>query len=223
VQNRKVLGDRKHLILLYHKLTLQNAQLGLDTSSTEAHLLSFRFTYLKFARQVLFPPRAPMRYSPAMERPGRTFGIGNIGLAWLLFSIAFAVHTCDEAVHDFSGYYNSTVLALYGHFSWFPRIDLTFHAWLTTLVVANLLVLALTPYAFRGVAWLRPLAYILAVIGMASSVGHILATIRGKTVPSVLFESVSPGFYTSPFVLLSSAYLLWSCFSTCRPDVPTSN
>lgn len=145
-----------------------------------------------------------------MRRTPRTLGTRNFGLAWLFFSIAFALHTWDEAIHDFIGYYDATALTLYAHFSWFPRIDVGFHTWLATLVLVNLVLLALTPLAFRNVPWLRPLAYAVAGFGLASGIGHVLVTIRGRTVPSVEFEGVSPGFYTSPLLLLSATYLFLS-------------
>jgi len=145
-----------------------------------------------------------------MRRTLRTLPTGNFGLAWLFFALALALHTWDEAVHDFISYYNSTVLALYSHFSWFPRIDAGFRTWLGTLVLANLVLFALAPLAFRDVTWLRPVAYAIAVFGLANGIGHALVTIRGQTVPSVRIVGVSPGFYTSPLVLLSATFLFFS-------------
>jgi hypothetical protein len=52
--------------------------------------------------------------------------------------------------NDFLSYYNSTVLALYGHFSWFPRMAMQFRTWLAALLVANLVLLVLTPWAYRN-------------------------------------------------------------------------
>jgi hypothetical protein len=138
----------------------------------------------------------------------------GFGLAWLLLSIVFALHVWDEAAHDFLGYYNATVLTLYGHFSWFPRMDMTFREWLIGLLVAIIVCLALTPFAFRNSHRLRPFAYLFAGIQFANGIGHILTTILGGTVPSVRFEGVGPGFYTAPVLLLSSAYLFWRLRAT---------
>lgn len=153
-----------------------------------------------------------------MKRIRRILSARNFGLAWFLFSIAFALHIWEAAVHDFTDYYNATVLTLYGHFSWFPRIAVGFRAWLTTLVLANLLLFALTPLAFRGVPWLRPLGYALTGLALASGIGHVLVTIRGRTVPSVIFEGISPGFYTSLLLLLSATYLFWSLRKGLAPE-----
>ena len=112
----------------------------------------------------------------------------SFGTPWLLLCLAFAMHVWDEAAHDFLSYYNSTVLALYGHFSWFPRMDVQFRTWLGALLVANLVLLVLTPWAYRNARWLRPLAYVFAGIQLLNGTGHILAAIRGRTVSSVQLQ-----------------------------------
>ena len=132
----------------------------------------------------------------------------SFGTPWLLLCLAFALHVWDEAAHDFLSYYNSTVLALYGHFSWFPRMDLQFRTWLAALLVANLVLLALTPWAYRNASWLRPLAYAFAAIQLLNGTGHILVAIRGHTVPSVHFEGPAPGVYTAPLLIVLSVYLI---------------
>ena len=139
---------------------------------------------------------------------------GSYGTAWLLLCLAFALHVWDEAAHDFLSYYNATVLALYGHFSWFPRMDMHFRTWLAALLVANLLLLALTPWAYRNARWLRPLAYVFAGIQLLNGMGHIVAAIRGRTVPSVHFEGPAPGVYTAPLLVVLAAYLIWSLRKT---------
>jgi len=134
----------------------------------------------------------------------------SFGTPWLLLCLAFAMHVWDEAAHDFLRYYNSTVLALYGHFSWCPRMDMQFRTWLTALLVANLVLLVLTPWAYGNARWLRPLAYVLAGIQVLNGTGHILAAIRGCTVPSVQFEGPAPGVYTAPLLIVLAAYLIWA-------------
>jgi hypothetical protein len=143
----------------------------------------------------------------------------GFGIAWLSLCVAFALHVWDEAAHNFLDYYNPTVLTLYGHFSWFPRMDMEFREWLTGLLVAVLLCLLPAPFAFRNARWLRPLAYFFAVIQTVNGVGHVLAQINGGTVPSVRFEGVAPGFYTAPLLLVCSAYLYRRLGQTARPPV----
>jgi hypothetical protein len=71
--------------------------------------------------------------------------VGNLGIPWLLLCLSFAANILDDALNDFLGYYNPTVLTLYGHFSWFPRIDLNFREWLVGVIVAEVVLLLLTP------------------------------------------------------------------------------
>lgn len=133
----------------------------------------------------------------------------GFGLPWLLLCVAFALHVWDQAAHDFLSYYNATALALYGHFSWVPRIDMTFREWLTGLLSALVICAVLTPFAFRNARWLRPLAYLFAFIQLMNGSGHVAAQILGGTVPSVRFDGISPGFYTAPLLLAASIYLFW--------------
>jgi hypothetical protein len=90
--------------------------------------------------------------------------LGNLGIPWLLLCLSFAAKILDDALNDFLGYYNPTILTLYGHFSWFPRIDLNFREWLVGVIVAEVVLLLLTPFAFRNSRFVRPIAYIFSTI-----------------------------------------------------------
>ena len=109
---------------------------------------------------------------------------GNLGAAWLLLCLSFAANILDGALNDFLGYYNATVLTLYGHFSWFPRIDLTFREWLVGMIVADAVLLFLTPLAYRDSVYSRPLAYAFGVIMVLFGCGTVFASLLGRTVSS---------------------------------------
>jgi hypothetical protein len=141
----------------------------------------------------------------------------NFGMAWLLLCLSFVAHVVDEALTDFLSYFNATVLALYGHFPWFPRMDMEFRTWLAALVVANVLLLLLTPFAYRNAEPLRPLAYLFAVIMLVNALGHTVATLRGQTVPSVHFSGPAPGFYSSPLLVAAAIYLLIRLRGSAKP------
>ena len=134
----------------------------------------------------------------------------GFGLAWLIFCFAFALHWADQVRHDFIGYYNATALSLYGHYSWFPRIDISPRVWLACMGATAVLWVVLSPFAFKNIRWMRMLAAVVAAVQFLEGFGVIAATLRGGTVPSVHFEGVAPGFYTAPLVLLASCYLVWS-------------
>ncbi len=133
---------------------------------------------------------------------------GTFGTAWLLLCLSFAANILDDALNHFLDYYNATVLTLYGHFSWFPRIDLSFSEWLVIVIVADAIFLLLTPWAYRNSIYLRPIAYVFGVVALLSGCGTILASVLGRTVPSVHFSGMAPGTYSSPLLLAASVHLL---------------
>ena len=134
---------------------------------------------------------------------------GNFGRAWLFLCLAFCAHVADEALTGFLSVYNPTVLAIRARASWFPMPTFEFWPWLIGLIVANLLFLAFTPFAYRNARWLRPIAYLFAVVHFLNGTGHTLGTIFGSPVPEVHFPRPMPGFYSSPLLLAASAYLLF--------------
>ena len=82
-----------------------------------------------------------------------------------------------------------------------------YREWLIGLILANLVSLGLTPFAFRNARGLRPLAHFFAAIMLLNGMGHTLFTVLGRTVASVRFPRPAPGFYSSPFLLITSIYL----------------
>jgi hypothetical protein len=132
----------------------------------------------------------------------------NFGLAWILLCLAFCAHVADEALTGFLDVYNPTVIAMRERLGWFPTPTFEFREWLVGLIVANLILLALTPFAYRNARGLRPLAYFYAGVMLLNGMGHTVFTVLGRTVASVQFPRPAPGFYSSPFLLITSIYLL---------------
>jgi hypothetical protein len=62
--------------------------------------------------------------------------------------------------------------------------------------------------AFRGATWLRLVAWIYAAIMLLNGLGHTLFTILGRTVSTVTFARPAPGFYSSPFLLAASVWMI---------------
>jgi hypothetical protein len=127
----------------------------------------------------------------------------------------------DEALSGFLDVYNPTVLAVRARYSWFPMPTFEFREWLIGLIIANIVFLLLTPFAFRNARWLRPLAYIYAGVHILNGMGHTLATIFGRTVSSVHFSRPAPGFYSSPLLLAASIYLLFRLRTARKRDQPS--
>jgi hypothetical protein len=133
----------------------------------------------------------------------------KLGVAWLVLTFALALHVLDEALTGFLAVYNPTVLAVRARYPWFPMPVFTFRVWLTGLICAVLILLALAPLFFRNMRWIRPLGYFAAFVNILNALGHITATILGRTVASVGFSRPAPGFYSSPLLLIASLYLFF--------------
>jgi hypothetical protein len=130
----------------------------------------------------------------------------KLGVAWVLLALALAVHVTDETLTGFLSVYNPTVLALRARFGSWPMPTFEFRVWLTGLILGVVLLLALSPFAFRGSRWIRPLFYFLVVMMFFNAMGHTLGTIFGQTVSSVRFPRPAPGFYSSPLLFAASIY-----------------
>ena len=142
------------------------------------------------------------------EAPARASTLANnFGLAWVLLCLSFCAHVADEALTGFLNVYNPTVIAMRARLPWFPMPTFEYRQWLVGLIVANLILLALTPFAYRNARGLRPLAYFFAGVMLLNGMGHTVFTVLGRTVASVQFPRPAPGFYSSPFLLITSTYL----------------
>jgi hypothetical protein len=137
------------------------------------------------------------RAAPSLKR---------LGTAWVLLCLTLAVHVTDEALTGFLNIYNPTVVALRAKLGYWPMPTFGFREWLTGLIAAVVILLALSPFVFRGARWIRPVFYIFAVIMLANGLGHTAATVFGQTVSSVRFPRPAPGFYSSPLLLAASIY-----------------
>lgn len=130
----------------------------------------------------------------------------RFGIAWVTFALAVAVHVTDEAMHDFLSTYNSSVRAIRARLPFLPLPTLSFRVWLTLLIAGILLVLCLSPLAFRGDSWLRivsrPLGILVGVLNAALHIGS-----------SIYFHRWMPGVYSSPLLLLAAIYLLSSSWA----------
>jgi hypothetical protein len=125
----------------------------------------------------------------------------RFGIAWVTFALAVAVHVADEAAHDFLATYNPNARAIRARLPFLPLPTFSFGAWLALLLTGIILLLCLSPLAFRGNSWLRigsqPLAIVVGVINTAL---HIAS--------SVYFHRWMPGVYSSPFLLGAAIFLL---------------
>lgn len=122
------------------------------------------------------------------------------GFAWLGLVAALALHVTDEALNDFLPLYNTTVETLRAAYRWVPLPTFTFRVWLSGLIGLVVLLLALSPFVFRGRRSMLVIAYPLGVIMLANAVGH--------TVASFYWGIWAPGVYSSPVLFVAALALL---------------
>jgi hypothetical protein len=70
------------------------------------------------------------------------------------------------------------------------------------LIAGVLLLAALTPQAYAGRAWMRPLAYALATIHIGNGLLHIGG--------SILARRPVPGVWSAPVLLIAGAWLAYA-------------
>ena len=124
----------------------------------------------------------------------------RFGQAWIALTVALALHVADEVANDFLSVYNPTVRGIRDRFPLLPLPTFTFQVWLGGLVIAIVILLALSPLAFRGVRWLRVLTLPYGALMLLNGLGHIGS--------SIYYGRLMPGVYSAPFLLGASAYLL---------------
>jgi hypothetical protein len=132
----------------------------------------------------------------------------RLGFAWIGLALALGLHVVDEATTGFLAVYNTTVIEARSRWSWFPMPTFAFNDWLFGLTAFVILLLTLSPLAFRNARGIRPVAYFLSAVMLLNAVGHTLATIAGRTFASIRFQRPAPGFYSSPVLVVASVYLL---------------
>jgi hypothetical protein len=140
--------------------------------------------------------------------PSRVSPIRKLGIAWVLLCAAFALHVLDEASTGFLAVYNPTVDALRERLGYWPMPAFEFRQWLSGLIVAVVVLFLCSPFVFRGHRWIRPVFYFFAIVMLLNGLGHSYFTVLGHTVSSVRFPRPAPGFYSSPFLLVTSVYAL---------------
>ena len=142
--------------------------------------------------------RSPSRCSSRVD--ALTLPDYELGRAWLSLGIVFGLHVADEALSHFLDWYNPIAARIRSKLGVpFPP-SFTFWPWLVGLLVLTTVFLSLTPLAYDGRDWLKPVAIAFALINIFNGLLHLVAAM-------VLRRRV-PGLITAPFLLLSSVWLL---------------
>ena len=127
----------------------------------------------------------------------------NLGLAWIAFALAVALHVSDEVTHGFLSVYNPNARAIRQRLHLpFPPV-FTLRSFLVSLSIAAALLFVLSPLAFHGAPGIRIAAVTLAIL---VGIGNACLHIGG----SILYRRGMPGVLTSPLLLLAGGWLLWT-------------
>lgn len=136
----------------------------------------------------------------------------RFGFAWVAMAVVIALHVTDEATTDFLSVYNPAVRAIRAWLPFLPLPTFTFGVWLTGLVLGILLLLALSPLAFRRTRWIVWVSLPLAVLMFGNGLGHIAG--------SFYLGRLMPGVYSAPLLLLASAWLFRLAWAQLRGNAP---
>ncbi|HZS06582.1 MAG TPA: HXXEE domain-containing protein [Blastocatellia bacterium] len=123
----------------------------------------------------------------------------HVGRAWVALCLALAAHAVDEALTDFLSVYNPTARAVRERLPLLPLPVFSFRVLLAGLIVAVVILLSPSPFAFRRAKWITLLA---AAVMPANGLLHISG--------SFYLGRLMPGVYTAPLLLAASIYLLWA-------------
>ncbi len=122
------------------------------------------------------------------------------GWAWVGLAVALAFHVLDEAANDFLSVWNPAAERVRQVVPLLPLPTFTYPVWLGGLVLAVVVLLFMSRFAFRGRRWMAPLSYGFALLMMGNGLGHLTFSIAGAR--------LMPGVYSSPLLLAAAVHLL---------------
>jgi hypothetical protein len=124
----------------------------------------------------------------------------EFGGAWFAMGMIFGVHVIDEALHDFLDWYNPVAMIIRSRLGGLPFPPVfTFWPWFVGLVLITAAFLFMTPLAYQGRPWLRPIAISFALINIFNGLLHLVA--------AVALRRRVPGVLSAPILLAVSMWL----------------
>lgn len=144
-------------------------------------------------------------------KPDHLPSLTTPGVAWVGLALALGLHVLDEALLGFLSYWNPAALAIRERLSIVVPPVFSFEVWLIGLIVGVIILLALSPFAFRRARWLRALALALSVIMVLNALTHFTW--------SLVLGEVVPGTYSSPVLLAAAILLLVAVVRNWRPSL----
>src|SRR5439155_18675603 len=74
--------------------------------------------------------------------------VHRLGIAWMSFCFALALHVTDEALTGFLSIYNPTVISLRQKLGFWPMPTFEFRGWLTGLTLLVIALALLSPFMY---------------------------------------------------------------------------
>jgi hypothetical protein len=118
------------------------------------------------------------------------------GVAWVLMISAISIHVFDEAVTNFLPFYNGLALKMRESLGFSLLPNFSFEAWLGGLIAGIIICFSLTPLVHRGGRFIRTFATLLGMLMVVNALGHMVG--------SAYVGRLLPGFWSSPFLLLTA-------------------
>jgi len=128
---------------------------------------------------------------------------------WVLMISAVAAHVIDEASTGFLPLYNNLAQSVRASLGLSFPPTFSFETWLVGLIAAIIIGFALTPLVSRGGRLIRILTTVLGILMILNALGHMLG--------SVYVGRLMPGFWSSPFLLVTAVFVVIRGFSQPRP------
>ena len=122
------------------------------------------------------------------------------GVAWVFMISAISIHVFDEAVTDFLPFYNGLALNLRESLGFSLLPTFSFEAWLGGLIAAIIICFSLTPLVNRSGRFIQTFATLLGMLMVANALAHMVG--------SACMGRLLPGFWSSPFLLLTATIVV---------------
>jgi hypothetical protein len=122
------------------------------------------------------------------------------GLAWILLTASLAIHVMDEAVNDFLSVYNPVVVSIRNSYPFLPLPTFTFPYWITNLILAIVLLFAVSIFVYRGKRGMVFVSYLYGGLMIVNGLTHFAG--------AIYFGEVMPGTWSAPLLIIASVYLI---------------
>lgn len=124
----------------------------------------------------------------------------RLSAIYLLFVFSLMLHVADEAANNFLGFYNPLIMRIRERISFFPFPVFSFNLWIAGLSLLIIILILFTLLIYKRNRIIIFIIKIFSLLMILNGLGHIIG--------SIYYSRILPGFYSSPFLIGFSIYLL---------------